>query len=319
MGDIVAGDQVFDETGNPCNVVAVSETNYVPDCYRIVLSDGSELVADGDHRWVVDDLRAGESRTLETREMVGLENQGSRGKHEGRFRLPRVGPLVTDEIELEVSPYVLGYWLGDGSSHDAAIACGMQDHDDAVMHIEAEGLLTKSVPRADGRNWTIRLYTHACEYGKTNYVRRCFRNDLDVLGNKHIPVKYLRASFNQRLSLMQGLMDSDGTVTVAGTNRRSRRCEFSVVDERLASDFLELARSLGIRATFKSGDAKLNGRVVGTRYRIGFVTELPVFRLSRKAERHAEQELPLRRRSRTIRSIERIPTVPTRCIQVDSP
>jgi recombination protein RecA len=84
----------------------------------------------------------------------------------------------------------------------------------------------------------------------------------------------------------------------------------------LARDVHELLLGLGIKVTFKSAPAVLNGRQVGVRYRLGFQTDLPVFRLSRKAERLA----PLRTRRAALRyvtAVEPVDSVPVRCIQVE--
>jgi hypothetical protein len=143
-----------------------------------------------------------------------------------------------------------------------------------------------------------------------------------VAGNKHIPHSYLRASTKQRLALLQGLMDTDGSIDPVGS------CELTLCNKRLATDALELIRSLGIKAGMTSSPAaytvvdpvtgiKIRKRA-GTRFRIHFTTTTPVFRLPRKAVR-----LPTRLRETQkwlyIKAIEPIPTRPSRCIQVDSP
>jgi len=146
--------------------------------------------------------------------------------------------------------------------------------------------------------------------------------ELGVLGDKHIPESYLHGSVAQRLALLQGLMDTDGTVSATGAEvgrgAGAARCEFSVVSRRLASDVHELLLGLGIKVTLHEGPALLRGRVVGTRYRLGFQTNLPVFRLPRKAARL----IPLRTRRAALRyvtTVEPVPSVPVRCIQVDHP
>ena len=68
---------------------------------------------------------------------------------------------------------------------------------------------------------------------------------IGVFGNKHIPDQYLRASVEDRLSLLQGLMDTDGTIGKVG------ECEFCNTNRRLAENVKELAISLGLKATFK--------------------------------------------------------------------
>jgi Rad3-related DNA helicase len=51
MGDLVIGDMVFDEAGQPTRVVAAFDTLYERPCYEVVFSDGSSLVADAEHQW----------------------------------------------------------------------------------------------------------------------------------------------------------------------------------------------------------------------------------------------------------------------------
>jgi replicative DNA helicase len=144
--------------------------------------------------------------------------------------------------------------------------------------------------------------------------------NLGVLDNKHIPAVYLHSSVEQRLALLQGLMDTDGTVSGEGSRsgrgKGAATCEFSVCSERLARDVHELLLGLGIKVTFREGPAVLNGRRVGTRYRLNFQTDLPVFRLARKAQRLT----PLRTQRAKLRYIEAaepVESVPVRCIQVD--
>lgn len=143
--------------------------------------------------------------------------------------------------------------------------------------------------------------------------------DLGVLENKHIPRQYLRSSSQQRLALLQGLMDTDGYVSGNGGGHKrgfgAARCELTTTLKCLADDVYELLVSLGIKATAIESPAKLNGRVVGTKWRIAFQTALPVFRLSRKLSR----QTPLRThraRVRYIVAVDPVASRPVRCIQV---
>lgn len=135
-------------------------------------------------------------------------------------------------------------------------------------------------------------------------------------GRKHIPAAYLRASLAQRQDLLQGLMDSDGTVAVGG------QCSFCNTSERLARDVLELALSLGLKATLVKKTATINRRVVGASWHVNFYAPsgFSVFGLDRKqsrvAPRHTRRRLSGERR---IVGCERIESVPVRCISVDSP
>lgn len=336
MGDVVPGQRLYDEQGKECTVTWVSERRLL-DCYRVTFSDGTSVVADGDHLWQVFDIRAhggvdetkpdrasgryvkGRWLTLQTRDM--RPEIGNRGKKESRYRLPDGPTLEAPDASLPIDPYVFGAWLGDGHSSGAMLTCGDQDLPEMIGQIEGAEYVVKTLRQKteDGRRdgpWTFRIGITDRRWDPDGFGPRL--RLLGVQGNKHIPDCYLRASPAQRLALMQGLMDTDGTVHVNGTARTSRQCEFSVTSESLAYGFIELARSLGIRATMKRADAKLYGRWVSYRWRISFTTTLPVFRLGRKAAILAGGCEP-RKRARTIQSIEPVPAVPTRCLGVDSP
>jgi hypothetical protein len=131
-----------------------------------------------------------------------------------------------------------------------------------------------------------------------------------LAGNKHIPDAYLFASIPQRLALLQGLMDTDGCCDGS--------CEFTNTNERLALGVLTLLRGLGVKARLATKTATLYGRPCGTAYRVTFTTSLPVFGLARKAERQPIRSRPDTSR-RFITAVEPVPSVPVRCIAVDSP
>ncbi|HYJ69396.1 MAG TPA: replicative DNA helicase [Nocardioidaceae bacterium] len=134
---------------------------------------------------------------------------------------------------------------------------------------------------------------------------------LGVLGDKHIPTAYLRASEQQRRDLLAGLLDTDGCVTNRGG------VQFAVTNRRLAEDTLELVRTLGYRATRRTKRVKGRSEASSTCYMINFTPRDKVFYLSRKA---ARQVVPgVKVRHRLIEDVRPIPSVPVRCVQVDNP
>jgi recombination protein RecA len=282
MGELSPGQEVFAGDGSPTCVTFATPVMAGHECFRVRFSDGAEVIADADHQWVTTTLWGRTGRwspaVVTTRDMEAT--LWARDGHTLNHAIQACGPLEYPAQELLVAPYSLGAWLGDGTTDAASITC-----------VDPEILATQL-------------------------------RELGVLGNKHIPERYLHASVAQRLALLQGLMDTDGTVGTggSGTGRGSgtATCEFSVVNERLAKDVHELLLGLGIKVILREGPAVLRGRVTGTRYRLGFQTDLPVFRLPRKATRLA----PLRTRRAKLRyvtAIEPVTSVPVRCIQVDHP
>ncbi len=134
---------------------------------------------------------------------------------------------------------------------------------------------------------------------------------LGVLGNKHIPAEYLRASVSQRRALLAGLLDTDGYAAKSGT------VQFAVTSRRLAADTLELILSLGYRATMTTKPVKGRNAESSTCYMITFTPADKVFQVARKLARQVSKAYPTTR-CRFITDVRSVPSVPVRCVQVDS-
>ncbi len=156
------------------------------------------------------------------------------------------------------------------------------------------------------------------------HCRRCQRlvgtvtarlRSLGVLGNKHIPARYLRASAEQRRALLMGLMDTDGWV------HRDGAVQFSGTNKRLIDDLCELIVSLGYRCQVSARRSSAWTAATSTAYTITFSTCDEVFRLERKRLAHKERMRtvnPVRHSSRFIVDVRQLPSVPVRCVQVDN-
>lgn len=135
---------------------------------------------------------------------------------------------------------------------------------------------------------------------------------LGVLGNKHIPSIYLRASEQQRRDLLAGLLDTDGTVNPTGSP------QIALTSRRLAEDVRELVHSLGYRSGWSTKRVAGRAEDSSTVYTLTFTTDDEVFALERKRLVHKER----RRRStprltqRFIVSVEPIESVPVRCVEI---
>jgi len=138
---------------------------------------------------------------------------------------------------------------------------------------------------------------------------------IGVLGNKHIPSAYLRASVAQRRDLLAGLLDTDGTVHSTGA------VQFSVTHERLALDTQELILSLGYRCTVMRKRVEGRTEASSIAYTLNFSTDDRVFHLERKHLLHKErrQRRFHRRDSRFVTAVRPIPSVPVRCVEVADP
>lgn len=306
MGEIRLGERVFDESGLPCRVTYTSPIYTDRICYRVEFDDGSSLVADAEHQWFADDRR-NVSRVVTTQQMVdeGVREQG--GRH--RWFIPVTSPLQCEERELPVDPYVLGCWLGDGHTRGS----GMTLDDDDVAHFRAEFEMAGYPLVSRGGI----EYSTSPGPGERALDRELKQVGLLGSSTKYIPEPYMRASFKQRLSLLQGILDTDGHANLQGG------AELCLAKRRLIDDVRELVCSLG----HKPGRIKekrirlLDGRTV-VAWRFTWTPLDPVFRLERKAQRlrHLGSHRRFGKPScRAVASIRPVESVPVRCITVDSP
>jgi phage terminase large subunit-like protein len=234
--------------------------------------------------------------------------------------IPSAAPLDLPTIDLPINPYVLGVWLGDGDAAGASLTV----HDDDAQILDClmlEGCNSREQKR--GRRNGVGRYgiglDVACK--RDHATGRMVGNDslhtalkrCRLLMNKHVPPLYLRASVNQRLALLQGLMDTDGGVEAASF------VSFTSTRKVLTEAVHELVCSLGMKARDDERPAKIGDKICGTAYRVSFTPTMQVFRLSRKANRLSFgcSQL-LRRYHRMIVDVEPTDPVPMRCITVDS-
>lgn len=221
-------------------------------------------------------------------------NKNKRRNH----AIPISDPIDLPEKTLLIDPYLLGCWLGDGTSKEGSITSMDQDIIDSF--INAGYTLIKTYKK--------RTISKASTF-KFENLRDQLR-DLNVFGNKHIPHDYLWASKRQRLALLQGLMDTDGFVSKDG------KIEFVNMNEQIANGVAHLVRSLGMKCTVTKGNAILYGRITGPKWTVRFSSKEPVFRLTRKLKR---QTFKSRSKFRYIVDAVRVSKTPMKCIQVDSP
>ncbi len=310
LKDIKVNDVVYDENGEQCNVVNVTDIMNNRPCYKITFSDGATIIADEDHQWMIDTKASRDSQKRQNKRGV-IKKRGTDQRHKciksqilttkelkelleskmsPSVRLPK--GVKNKEKELIIDPYILGLWLGDGNKNDGLLTTNDKE---IVNYIVNQGYTVNNTKHQhyyiSGLKQQLRMY--------------------NLIGNKHIPDIYLNASFEQRLELARGLMDSDGY------SDKLSRCELVTVKENLAFEVKQLLSSLGIKIYLTIDDAKLYGKFISKRYRLRFKTTLPIFNLGRKLQRQALKP-KTKNNCRIIKSIESMPSVPVKCIEVDS-
>jgi intein/homing endonuclease len=315
MGALVPGDVVYDEHGNPTTVTAVSQVWYDHECYEVEFDDHTVITADAGHLWLTWTKTARRARNPNRRgtAISGVRTTAEIAKtqrygRESNHSVDLAGPLVGGG-KLPLDPYYLGFWLGDGMTADSQITCADTW---VIEELGRRGLKVTKRNGGDPLRYGVGFpYEHN---RKTESVQAELRR-LGVLGNKHIPASYLRASENARRDLLAGLVDSDGYLQSNGS------CEITQKEQAVAEGLLELLRSLGEKPRMTKRSAFCNGVDCGPVYRVTWRPRINPALLPRKAVRFvpADTQKQFALGQRRIVAARQVPPVPVRCITVDSP
>jgi hypothetical protein len=292
MGRVDVGDHLIGSDGTPARVTSVSAVKHI-DCWRVHFESGHSVVCDDEHRWAVID-RKGRHRVWTVNELARRKQLGD------SVQVPLVQPLHLPPADLPLDPWLFGYWLGNGSRSAPAVTSNGDDADEVAALIRSAGWKTcvRRDPRANATQVSI-----SGGLGKV-------LADMGSLGSKAVPLVFLRGSVEQRLALLRGLMDSDGT-----WNQVRRRVTFSSCDPALAETVAELARSLGERVQCNAVTGHGYGKTVLS-HRVEWAPTVQPFALTRKASRVDFDRV--HRFKHTVVRVERTPSVLTRCVAVDS-
>ena len=315
MEEIELLDEVYDENGKICTVISTTDVMYGHDCYRVTLSNGDSIIADGEHHWTVGDAHRPDSmHVMTTEEMYPTHLYG--GSKRTRYYVPMGKAIEGYEADdLHVDPYLLGLWLGDGTTAGSALTINADDVDD-IREALGDTVSDFRATSKKGHSYTIR------PYADRNWAREGM-NEVRVAlqkygmglpkAEKYIPSEYLRASLEQRQSLLRGLLDTDGYA-----DKRNGAVEFCTTSPGISEGFAELLVSLGYKYSLTVRPAA--NKIA---YRFQFYPRCGdvVFSVSRKQAR-----VDARNDERTVRLdrvyitlIEPVESVPVKCIGVDSP
>lgn len=226
-GELEVGDSVYGLNGEPTKIIGVSEKS--PCNQLITFSDNSQIIAHEDHLWTVNKRGNKNNVTLSTSEIKkNYYYIEKNGKKRYRYHLPFIKPIQYDKTILPLDPYFLGLWLGDGSSTKPCITHAPEDIE-PINHVPYE-VSTVSTHKDTGVKTTY--------FSNQNIIKTL--KELNLYNNKHIPDIYKRASIEDRIELLAGLIDSDGSVDKNG------RVRFVNVNKRLIDDVYELCVGLGL-------------------------------------------------------------------------
>ena len=281
--------------------------------FKITFADGRETICGKDHLWWVysahyqkGGIDPEEWNVLSTEQIKEICDyhrrlQMSRGIPENRvhyrLHIPLIDPTHSPdrEMNLPIDPYILGVILGDGTiARNGSVSVTKND---LVMIDELNKLVDKDnihlVPRKSSDNkcpqWEFRDKDSGSLYRKLHQNIVALGLNGKRAWDKFIPDSYLEGSFDQRLALIQGLMDTDGSCGKS-MERRGAGIEYSTTSKILAEQVLYLLRSVGCIAKLRKRQTyyTYNGQRLPGResYRINVRSQIPslLFRSTTKKQ-----------------------------------
>ena len=246
MGEVKLNDFITTPKGDKSKVTGVYPQG-MKDIYKITFSDGREVESCDEHLWKVYYRQWGDKyRVLSLRDII---DNHSKKIDDGRLYIPLIDSSNNEDIELPINPYLLGSLIGDGGMTNNTLTFSSQDEEVLELvgdRLDESGYQLKKLKHGK-YDYNISSINKIKTSGKKGQYTNLFKSELSELGlygkkseNKFIPTIYKNASKRQKLELIQGLMDTDGTTD-------TRRCSvsFSTSSKQLCDDFVDMINSIG--------------------------------------------------------------------------
>lgn len=290
VGRIQVGDIIYGQDGKETKVI--HKTNIqTGSFYRIYFDTDEYIDCDENHDWYVYDASKEKYQVYDTKTLVERLEIINRQK-KGMF-IDHCEIIDFDVKPLLIDPYTFGVWIGDGNSLSLQLSGIKEDYD------------------------TYSKYITLTDYKAVNDVHGLFRisqyeildlKKLNVHGNKHIPHEYIFNSRENRIALIQGMMDTDGHIEKNGT------CRFYQKKKNIVDSFRLILSTLGIKSSCYSKE--IDGEIYWT---VCFVcNDFDVVRIPRKLERQYKNKAHKKNKRIYIQRIEKIENNEYVCIQVDN-
>lgn len=294
-GDVKIGDLLYNTYGGTTKVIDIP-FDATTDIYEVTLRDGRRVKASENHLWKVIDWNNKE-KVLSTKELLNGYYRVKGNYKEYKYYIPKNMGVDFTEQSVKLPSYFMGIMLGDGcftqsKHHQAYFTSSLQDLE----------TYKRNVPFA------IKTYDDRHHRWLVPNIGNILKEYNLIDKNSHtkfIPDSYKYNSREVRVSLLQGLLDTDGYVGYGGNP------EYTTCSLNLCNDVMEVARSLGINCNMQ----KLYNSY-GEYYKVVFYTDITLFKLQRKANR---QKITKTRAYKTgIINIEYIGKEKAKCVTVDS-
>lgn len=250
VGEVRPGDKLIGLNGLPTTVLMIHPQQEKKRVYEVILRDGRKVECCEDHLWTYYYLSHAEwklktsslKELYQKKEAIGL--QDTRGGY--RYRLPLPKPVQYPKKELFPSPYVMGLILGDGSfrySPDQKAFYFSSRDKELPSYIAKEIDATTKRNSEKNYNWSFQ-FKQTIPNRKNVWVEDILKNYpalwMAKSEDKFIPEEYLIGSVEQRLDLLMGLLDTDGSI-----DAESGTISFTNINQKLIKQVCQLCYSLG--------------------------------------------------------------------------
>jgi hypothetical protein len=305
IGELKVGDYVIGSNGKRTKVTQLHPIN-ISEVYEVTTKGGT-IECCKDHQWTVStgyrSIKGKVQRQWKTVSTEELLKDYEDNKH---IMLPKNEAIEYQKKKNLISPYIMGLWLGDGASDEFKIyGIDLEIHRDVKEFITSLSLNVRERQYAGVTRTSV-----ATGKGIRNQINNELRS-LGLIKNKHIADSYKTSTIKDRIEIIRGMMDSDGTT---GLDKGKSKERFSNSNINVINDFREVLASLGVESTFREGKGKRKGE-----YTVNFKASFNPFRLKRK---HNLYTLPSKTKGKLYKRVQEVKKTskfkPMRCITVDS-
>ena len=333
LADIVNGDKLIGSDGRETTVLQAHGIKLPKVAYEMSFDNSSVIKSGGEHLWTV--KVHGTSHKLREWTTLTADKVYKHMQKGRRVTIPKMQEVHSGKpTGNSIDPYVLGFWLGDGNSHSARITTA----DPEILDFFGKAGYTCVEVKDSSKTGEAKMYDvyktgckPAVDKTTGQFVSNgSLHSELKELGlhsryggTKHIPEEYFTATYEEKMELIRGLMDSDGFA------HSGAFVQFAQSEGRLKDDMIKLLESLGLKTSIRVKKADEENQTKLTRseltgskmiwarkdsYEIGFTPWSNPFKLSRKADNWQKPKI----KTVTLKSMVTVDKVYMRCLTVDS-
>jgi replicative DNA helicase len=250
FGELCVGDLVYGKTGKPIRITHIHPQG-IKKVYKVSFMDGRSTLCCPEHLWTVWNSCKSRYQTLDTETIkFKIENYVT---YKNRLQVPLCEPVEfpNDMKKLIIPPYLMGALLGDGGL-SISRRTSFTNFDDICLYRVREELSSMGLELSGTRGINI--------VKKRGVSYNPLVEELERLGlsekksdTKFIPEKYIYTSVENRIALLEGMIDTDGFIG------KNSSMEILLKNEQMINQLAFVVRSLGGNAKVSSTQKKYKG------------------------------------------------------------